>query len=177
MQGYPCLLVGVQGHTWLIVSVRGHICFIVGVHGHTCTLKTGISVEDVDPILKLLQGVSRPETQLGVAIHSEPPLSFLILMEFAFQVRSKLLTFSLRRLSTSSFILNFLECSNQIDRNESHWCTWCLTIDTAWILLLLHNTSWAEILQESSRKPITEISALIKRKNCWKLPSESGDFA
>ncbi len=33
------------------------------------TLKTGIPTEDVDPILKLLRGVSRPETQLGVAIH------------------------------------------------------------------------------------------------------------
>ncbi len=31
--------------------------------------------------------------------------------EFTFQVRSKLLTFSLRKLSTSSFILNFSECT------------------------------------------------------------------
>ncbi len=31
-------------------------------------------------------------------------------MKFTFQVRSKWLTFSLRTLSTSSFILNFLEC-------------------------------------------------------------------
>ncbi len=32
-------------------------------------------------------------------------------MEFTFQVRSKLLTFSLRKLSTSSFILIFSECT------------------------------------------------------------------
>ncbi len=31
-------------------------------------------------------------------------------MEVTFQLGSKLLTFSLRRLSTSSFILNFSEC-------------------------------------------------------------------
>ena len=37
--------------------------------GHT--LKTSIPVEDVDPILKLLRGVSHPEMHLGVAIHSE----------------------------------------------------------------------------------------------------------
>ncbi len=30
--------------------------------------------------------------------------------QWGFQARSKLLTFSLRKLSTSSFILNFLEC-------------------------------------------------------------------
>ena len=35
------------------------------------TLKTAIPIEDVDPILKLLRGVSCPEIQLGVAIHSE----------------------------------------------------------------------------------------------------------
>ncbi len=36
--------------------------------------------------------------------------SFRTVMEFTFKVRSKLLTFSLRKLSTSSFILNLLEC-------------------------------------------------------------------
>ena len=56
------------------------------------TLKTGIPVKERDCILKLLRRVSRPEIQLGVAFHSE------------------LLTFSLRKQSTSSFILNFLEC-------------------------------------------------------------------
>ena len=35
------------------------------------TLKTGTPVEDGDPILKLLWGVSCPEIQLGVGIHSE----------------------------------------------------------------------------------------------------------
>ena len=35
------------------------------------TLKTGTPVEDGDPIFKLLQGVSRPEIQLGVGIHSK----------------------------------------------------------------------------------------------------------
>ena len=35
------------------------------------TLKTGIPVEEGDFILKLLRRVSRPETQLGVGIHSE----------------------------------------------------------------------------------------------------------
>ena len=35
------------------------------------TLKTGTPVEDIDPILNLLWGVSRPEVQLGVDIHSE----------------------------------------------------------------------------------------------------------
>ena len=40
----------------------------------------------------------------------KPPLSLSTVMEFTFQVRSKLLTFSLRKLSISSFILNFLEC-------------------------------------------------------------------
>ena len=34
-------------------------------------LKTGTTIEDGDPILKLLQGVSRPEIQLGMGIHSE----------------------------------------------------------------------------------------------------------
>ena len=32
------------------------------------TLKTGTAVEDEDPILKLLRGVSHPEIQLGVGI-------------------------------------------------------------------------------------------------------------
>ncbi len=35
------------------------------------TLKSGTPVEDGDPILKLLRGVSRLEIQLGVDIHSE----------------------------------------------------------------------------------------------------------
>ncbi len=64
------------------------------------TLKTGIPVEEGDSILKLLRRVSRPE------------------MEFTFQVRSKLLTFSLRKLSTSSFILNFSEWA---DRTDLFW--------------------------------------------------------
>ncbi len=34
------------------------------------TLKTGTPDEDGDPILKLPHGVSRPEIQLGVGIHS-----------------------------------------------------------------------------------------------------------
>ena len=37
----------------------------------SCTLKTDIPIEDLDPILKLLRGVSRPDIQLGVASHSE----------------------------------------------------------------------------------------------------------
>ena len=74
------------------------------------TVKTGIPVEDVDPILKLLRGVPHPEIQLRVAIHSELDLLSTV-MEFALQVRSKLLTFPLRRLPTSSFILNFSECT------------------------------------------------------------------
>ncbi len=41
----------------------------------------------------------------------KPPLLLSTVMEFTFQVRSKLLTFSLRKLYTSSFILNFLECT------------------------------------------------------------------
>ena len=96
------------------------------------TLKTSIPVEEGDSILKLLQS-SLPEIQLGVGIHLEldyfpyifptrdllarvhllnkKPLKLLsTVMEFTFQVRSKLLSFSPRKLSTSSFILNFLEC-------------------------------------------------------------------
>ncbi len=42
-------------------------------------LKTGIRDEDVDPILKLLRDVSRPETQVGVAIHSELDFFFTAL--------------------------------------------------------------------------------------------------
>ena len=72
----------------IMMSLRYHI-----IDFFTYTLKTGISVEEGDCILKLLRRVSRPEIQLGVAFHSE------------------LLTFSLRKLSTSSFILNFSECS------------------------------------------------------------------
>ncbi len=34
------------------------------------TLKTGTPVEDLEPILKSLRGVSRPEIQLGLGIHS-----------------------------------------------------------------------------------------------------------
>ncbi len=34
---------------------------------YLCTLKTGIPIEDVDPILKLLRGVSHPEIQLGIS--------------------------------------------------------------------------------------------------------------
>ncbi len=83
------------------------------------TLKTGIPVEEGDSFSKLLRRGSCPEIQLGVGIHSEldfffnkkPPLLLSSVMEFTFQVRSKLLTISLRKLSTSSFILNFLECS------------------------------------------------------------------
>ena len=45
---------------------------VIGIHvGESYTLKTGISVEDVDSILKLLRRVSCPEIQLRVAIHSE----------------------------------------------------------------------------------------------------------
>ncbi len=44
-------------------------------------------------------------------LNNTPSLLLSTVMEFAFQVRSKLLTFSLRRLSTSSFILNFSECN------------------------------------------------------------------
>ncbi len=33
--------------------------------------KTGTPVEDVDPISKLLRGVSHPEVQLGVDIHGQ----------------------------------------------------------------------------------------------------------
>ncbi len=66
------------------------------------TLKTGIPVEEGDSILKLLRRVSRLEIQ--------PPLLLSTVMEFTFQVRSKLLTSSLRKLATSSFSLNFLEC-------------------------------------------------------------------
>ena len=36
-----------------------------------CTLKTGNPVEDGDPILNLLQGVSHPEIQFRVGIHLE----------------------------------------------------------------------------------------------------------
>ncbi len=36
----------------------------------SATHKTGTLVEDGDPILKFLWGVSRPEIQLGVGIHS-----------------------------------------------------------------------------------------------------------
>ncbi len=43
-------------------------------------------------------------------------------MEFTCQVRSKLLTFSLRKLSTSSFILNFSECiSNPAFEYDLAW--------------------------------------------------------
>ena len=66
------------------------------------TLKTGIPIEEGDSILKLLRRVSRPEIQEGW------PKSLYMLptsvMEFTFQVRSKLLAFSLRKLSTSTFI-------------------------------------------------------------------------
>ncbi len=80
--------------------------FIANMQAYT--LITGIPVEEGDSILKLLRRVSRPEIQLGMGIHSE--LDFLTVMEFTFHVRSKSLTFSLRKLSTSSFILNFSEC-------------------------------------------------------------------
>ena len=42
-------------------------------------------------------------------------------MEFTFQVRRKLLTFSLRKLSTSSFILNFSECWTGGTCTEGEW--------------------------------------------------------
>ncbi len=76
-----------------------------------CTLKTGIPAEDVDPILKLLRGVSRPEIQLGVAIHSE--LDFLtsqVVIKIGRNIFTLHCAVSLRRLSTSSFVLNFSEC-------------------------------------------------------------------
>ncbi len=96
--------------------------YIKIIHVRLYTLKTGIPVEEGDSILKLLQRVSRPEIQLGVGIHSEldhlfnntPPLLLSTVMEFTFQVRSKLLTFSLRKLCTSSLILNFLECNETL---------------------------------------------------------------
>ncbi len=78
------------------------------------TPKTGIPVEEGDSILNLPQRVSHPDIQLGVGIHSEldnkPPLLLSTVREYTYQDRSKLLTFSLRKLSTSSFIINFLEC-------------------------------------------------------------------
>ncbi len=50
----------------------------------TChyTLKTGTPIEDVNPILKLLWGVSRPEIQLGVGIHSTTKKDKLIVVGF-----------------------------------------------------------------------------------------------
>ncbi len=65
--------------------------------GSSCTLKTGIPVEEGDSILRIR------------AMHEAN--TALLDIEFTFQVRSKLLTFSLRKLSTSSFILNFSECN------------------------------------------------------------------
>ena len=79
------------------IVLKFHMGFLTSNY----TLKTGIPIEEGDSILKLLRRVSRPEIQLGMGIHSE--------LDF-FQVRSKLFTFSLKKLSTSSFILNFLEC-------------------------------------------------------------------
>ncbi len=45
------------------------------------TLKTGIPVEEGDCILKLLQRVSRPEIQLGVAFHSELDFIYFLTQE------------------------------------------------------------------------------------------------
>ncbi len=46
----------------------------------SCTLKTGTPIEDRDPILKLLRGVSHPQIQLGVSIHTTLILPFLHLI-------------------------------------------------------------------------------------------------
>ncbi len=43
-------------------------------------------------------------------LNDKPPLLLSTVMEFTFQVRRKLLSFSLNKLSTSSFISNFSEC-------------------------------------------------------------------
>ncbi len=54
-------------------------------------------------------------------------------MEFTFQVRRKLLTFSLSKLSTSSFISNFSECENDNTMQLKIWgksfrmrCSFCI---------------------------------------------------
>ncbi len=51
-------------------------------------------------------------------LNKKPPLLLSTVMEFTFQVRSKLLTFSPRKLSTSLFILNFSECSEILYRQS-----------------------------------------------------------
>ena len=50
----------------------------IDLRSKNCTLKTGIPVEEGDSILKLLWRVFRPETQLGVGIHSELDIIFSI---------------------------------------------------------------------------------------------------
>ena len=53
------------------------------VLGIILTHRTGISIEDGDPILKLLQGVSCPEIQLGVDVHSELGMTSKVLNVFS----------------------------------------------------------------------------------------------
>ena len=80
------------------------------------TLKTSMLVEDGDSILKYLQRVFLPEIKFAGVIQSASSswwetTNFIMNCNGSYfsGVRSKLLTFSLRRLSTSSFILNFSE--------------------------------------------------------------------
>ncbi len=99
----------------------------------THTLKTGIPFEEGDSLLKLPRRVSLPEVQgpvrlSGGILVKKPPLLLSTVMEFTFQViRSKLLTFLLRKLSTSPFILNFSECSPEVPLNVFSHHTSCPT--------------------------------------------------
>ncbi len=49
------------------------------------------------------------DQEIYYLLNDKPPLLLSTVMEFTFQVRRKLLTFSLSKLSTSSFISNFSE--------------------------------------------------------------------
>ena len=88
-------------------------------------------------------------------------------MEFTFQVRSKSLTFSLRKLSTSSFILNFSECMvSARERIHGQTISTVLTrrcvdaqtnTQTEWILYFIDYPISNEIHKHNSLKPVQRI--------------------
>ncbi len=95
------------------------LCQSTRIKGTAYTLKTGIPVEDADPMLKLLRGVYHPKIQLGVGIHSKlqhhknlkKPLHLSrTRVRIALQSRSKSHIFSIEMEKASSTISNFWEC-------------------------------------------------------------------
>ena len=87
------------------------------------------------------------EQEVYHLLNKKPPLLLSTVMEFTFQVKSKLLTFSLRKLSTSSFVLNFLEClSSESTPNK------CYTLKTG--MLIENGDSILKLLPRVSRSEI-----------------------